>query len=83
MFLEVKAATTSVERTLDSTGGTKLRHIIFVIIESGMMLFAIQLVNMVIWAVGQVTVGGPVIFAVESLGSIEEMFNVIKRSIHF
>ena len=45
VFLEVKAAMTSVERTLGSTGGTKLRHIVFVIIESGMTLFAIQLIR--------------------------------------
>jgi hypothetical protein len=41
--LEVKAVTTSVERSLDTTGGTKLRHVIFIIIESGMALFAVQL----------------------------------------
>ena len=37
VFLEVKAATTSVERTLGKAwAGTKLRHVVFVIIESGM-----------------------------------------------
>ena len=49
VFLEVKPP--SVEGTLGSlgsTGGTKLQHIIFVIIESGMALFAIQLVRIVI-----------------------------------
>ena len=49
VFLEVKA--TSVERTLgslSSTGGPKLRHIIFIIIESGMALFSIQLARVVI-----------------------------------
>jgi hypothetical protein len=49
VFLEVKAVTTSVERTLGTTGGTKLRHVIFVIIESGMALFAIQLVRVVLY----------------------------------
>jgi len=48
VFLQVKAATTSTERALGSGGGTPLRHIIFVIIESGMALFAIQLVRLVI-----------------------------------
>ena len=38
---------TSVERTLGSTEGNKFRHIIFIIIESGMALFAIQLVRIV------------------------------------
>lgn len=49
VFLEVKAA--SAERTLGSfnsnTGGSKLRHIIFVIIESGIMLFVVQLIRVV------------------------------------
>ena len=36
---------TSVERTLGSTEGNKFRHIMFIIIESGMALFAIQLVR--------------------------------------
>ena len=39
MFLKVK--TTSDELTLGSSGGTKLQYIIFIIIESGMALFAI------------------------------------------
>ena len=54
VFLEakqLKSEATSVERTLgslNSTGGPDLRHIIFIIIESGMALFAIQLVRVVI-----------------------------------
>ena len=54
VFLEVKAASQSVEGTLgslsnlSSTGGPKLQHIIFIIIESGMALFAIQLVRVVL-----------------------------------
>jgi hypothetical protein len=81
VFFEVKATTTSVERTLGlgSTGGTKLRHIIFVIIESAMALFAIQVVRLVlssnIWA------GGVVPFHLV-LG-IAQMLNVIIRFIHF
>ena len=49
VFLEVKP--TSVEQTLgslNSTRGSKLRRIIFIIIESGMALFAIQLAHVVI-----------------------------------
>ena len=38
----------SFERNLDATGGTKLRHIIFIIIEFGMALFATQLVHVVL-----------------------------------
>jgi hypothetical protein len=44
-ILKVRAG---VERTLGSTGDTKFRHIMFVIIESGMALFAIQLVRVVL-----------------------------------
>ena len=39
---------TSVERTLGSTEGNKFRHIMFIIIESGMALFAIQLLRVVL-----------------------------------
>ena len=39
---------TSVERTLGSTVGSKYRHIMFIIIESGVALFAIQLVRFVL-----------------------------------
>ena len=83
VFLEVKAVTTTVERTLDSTGGTKLRHIIFVIIESGMMLLVIQLISMALWAVEQQTNTGPVEVAYQYFISINEMFNVNIRPVHF
>ena len=39
---------TSVEQTLGSAGGNKFRHIMFIIIESGMALFAIQMVQVVL-----------------------------------
>ena len=39
---------TSVEQTLGSTRGNKYRHIIFIVIESGMALFAIQLVRVLL-----------------------------------
>ena len=51
VFLEVNANSTSVEQTLGSTGGTKFRHIIFVIIESSMTLLVIQLARMVLYTV--------------------------------
>ena len=40
--------TTSVERTLGSTGGNKFRHIVFIVIESGMALLAIKVVRIVL-----------------------------------
>jgi len=50
VFLQVKAATTSVERILGTTaGGTNLRHVIFIIIESGMALLAVQLARFVFY----------------------------------
>ena len=45
VFLEVNPIL--VELTWNSTGSTKLRHVLFVIIESGMALFAIQLIRLV------------------------------------
>ena len=87
MFLEVKTASTSVERTLGSTGGTKLRHIIFIIIESGMTLLVIQLVRLVLQVIvlvsNQTVTPGPVSLALDYFVAIGEMFNVIIRSVHF
>ena len=86
VFLEVKAAVISVERSLGSTGGTKLRHVIFIIIESGMALFAIQLVRVVL---SILTGQGVQMLPDDFLNSlylvigIHQMFNVIIRSIHF
>jgi hypothetical protein len=82
VFLQVKATSTTAsdERTLrlGSTGGTKLRHILFVIIESAMALFAIQVVRLVLsldlWA-------GYVPF--DLVAGIAQMLNVIIRSVHF
>ena len=84
VFLEVRAAT-SVDRSFGSTGGTKIRHIIFVMIESGMTLLVIQLVRMVLWTVqpSQIVTPGPVYFAFEYLIIIGQMFNVTIRSVHF
>jgi hypothetical protein len=82
VFLEVKAATTSVERTLGTTGGTKFRHVIFIIIESGMALFVIQLVRIVLYSFpGTQSVGFN--FTYDLFANINEMFNVIIRAVHF
>ena len=77
VFLEVNPIL--VELTLDSTGGSKLRHIIFVIIESGMTLLAIQLIRLVFsilpmeWTFD----------ALEYVVAINEMLNVILRFVSF
>jgi len=86
VFLEVKP--TSVERTLGATvtGGTKLQHIIFIIIESGMALFAVQLVRVVLTSLVGNTVytvlTGPLV-GIKLLVGIHQILNVIIRSFHF
>ena len=86
VFLEVKqlrAEATSFERTLgslSSTGSPKLRHIIFIIIESGIALFAVQLVRVVITSL-ILSQAGPTLpslqVAMYFVIVIHEMFNVI------
>jgi hypothetical protein len=89
--LEIKwlrSEATSVELTLgslSSTGGTKFRHIIFIIIESGMALFAIQLARVVVAILVQsVTELNGLVIALDFIIGIHEMLNVIIiRSVHF
>ena len=87
VFLIVKA--TLVERTLgslSSTGGPKLRHIIFIIIESGMALFAIQLARVVITSLGELQafhVPQSLLIAGDFIIFINQALNVIIRSVHF
>ena len=83
VFLEVKATMTSVERTLGSTGGTKLRHIIFIIIESGMTLFSIQLVRVVLFILGSQVQSNNFQISSYLVMGIHQMFNVIIKSVHF
>ena len=83
VFFEVKV--TSVERTLGSTGGTKLQHVTFVIIESGMALFAIQLLRFLLSSMDYAEVQIPIVHIVIPLViPIHQMLNVIIRSVvHF
>ena len=85
VFLEVKA--TLAEQTsssLSSTGGTKLQHIIFIIIESGMALFVIQLVRIVLTSLPtEVQLNLGFMFALDIVISLHQMLNVIIRSVHF
>ena len=77
---------TSVERTLGSTGGNKFQHIMFMVIESGMALFAIQLVRVVLFLILTVPENQePLLIAGNGIVIItNEMLNVIIiRSIHF
>ena len=77
VFLEVKAI---------SAGGTKLRQIIFIIIESGMALFAIQLVRVVLTsllALRGIESYSSIALPIGLVVAIHQMLNVIIRSASF
>ena len=79
VFLEVNPILVELTLDSDSTGGTKLRHIIFVIIESGMTLLAIQLIRLVFVIL-------PMEWTIDASNYadvINNMFNVTIRSVHF
>ena len=90
-ILQVFFKPTSVERTLGSLGsteGSKIRHIIFIIIESGMTLFAIQLIpvvlsSMVAQAVNTAYTGPLPVAGMELVIGIHQILNVIIISVHF
>ena len=89
VHLEVRGLrATSVEQTLGSLNSTgpKLRQIIFIIIESGMVLFAIQMVRVVITTLFELQAGpAPPSLQIASnlVISIHQALNVIIRSVHF
>ena len=69
---------TSVERTLGSTEGNKFRHIMFIIIESGMALFAIQLVRFMLAFISVPVEQFPFFQAAQDIVTvINQMLNVI------
>ena len=69
---------TSVERTLGSTEGNKFRHIMFIIIESGMALFSIQLVRIILLFISVPVEQLPFLRAGEDfVVNINQMLNVI------
>ena len=81
-FLEYKPPT--VEQTLGSVSSvedTKLRHVIFVIIESGMALFAIQLLRFVLFEQPEDSELATIIYIL--IIGINQMLNVIIRFFHF
>ena len=81
----VRPSVTSVERTLGLTGGNKFRHIMFIIIESGMALFAIQLVRVVLAFIPVTAEQEPFFRAASDFVIvINQMLNVIIiRFVHF
>ena len=73
VFLKVKAVTTSVERTLGTTGGAQLRHVLFIIIESGMALLAVQISRFVLYIQTSESANNAYVVFI----CINQMFNVI------
>ena len=76
---------TSVEQTLGSTGGSKFRHIMFIIIESGMALLVIQVVRFALGFIPE-TAAQLIAFltANEFVTAINQVLNVIIiRSVFF
>jgi len=80
-FRRVNSVTTSAEKSLGIAGGTKLRSLIFVIIESGMVLFAVQLARVVITTTQPPTVTDPAYYAYEFILAIHEMVNGIAPTV--
>ena len=76
VYLEIKP--TSIERTLGSTGDTKFQHVIFIVIESGMALFTIQLVRVVL-VILPIQLTEPAINGLNLVIGINTMLNVIIR----
>ena len=82
VFRDVKDITTSDEKSLGLTGGREVCSIIFIIIESGMALFPIQLAHFIFGAID--TFLSNQIYAAAAYGiivSIYEMVNVTISSV--
>ena len=82
VFRNSRGLATSDEKSLGVTGGGKLRSVIFIIIESGMALFAIQLGRLVISAiVMQSNTEDAAYNAFQLIASMHEMLNVVISSV--
>ena len=80
IFREVKSVTTSEDESLSIARGNKLSSVTFIIIESGMALFAIQLARVVI-STQRIVTYDAVYYAFQFIGVIHEMVNVIISSV--
>ena len=76
VFREVKTGTVD-DQMLGVTGGSTLRRVIFILIESGMALFSIQLARLVV----TIVTTDAAYVAYELIFGIHEMLNVIIRSV--
>ena len=85
VFREVKDITTSNEKSLGVTRERKLHSIIFIIIESGMALFAIQVSRIVVFIIEADISSTNENFAWQAayvlIAPIHEMLNVITSSV--
>ena len=83
VFREVKDKITSDEKFVGFTGGRRLRSIIFIIIESGMILFAVQLARLVLSAMVEFSTSPTenTVAAYNVTIGIHEMLNVIISSV--
>ena len=79
VFREIKGVATSEDKSVGITHGNKLRSVLFIIIESGMALFAIQLARVVITP--QLTFDGAAYYAFIFIVVIHEIVNVIISSV--
>ena len=75
VFRQVKP--TSDEKTLGASGGAKLRSIIFLLIESGMALFSIQLARLAL----VIEASDVTFLAYKLIVPIHQMLNVIIISV--
>jgi hypothetical protein len=73
--------TTSDEQAMSTTAGTKLRHVVFIIIESGMALLAVQVARVTLYIL-PVPLESAAGFAYIIFIGINQMCNVIIRSVH-
>jgi hypothetical protein len=80
VFREIKGVATSEDKSLGITHGNRLRSVIFIVIESGMALFAIQLARVVVTTQFTSTVDAA-FYAFEFIIVIHEMVNVIISSV--
>ena len=72
---------TSVERTLGSTRGNIPHHVLFIIIESGMVLFAIQLLRVVISSLYTADFAENLYNGFRIVFPMHQMLNVITRPV--
>ena len=75
VFREVSNLNTPTENILSVTGGRKLQSVIFILIESGMVLFSVQLARLVV----TILTTDAATDAFTLIGYIHQMVNVIIR----